>query len=330
MKSFSFLKNPQLYQTIFLMIILNIGILVYGIYFDYTKLALTFGSAALLDSLLYRYVVGKWRFPFSGINVWFGIAFFLRTKLLWLYPLSVFLALASKYFLRIQNKHFFNPSNFWVFLILVLFPYVAWTNPLQWSITDSEVSIVWILLIIFGFGGYIFTLVHKFLKIDLLFIVLPFLIVHFLIYFTLTQEPSLTSLLQGNNHSFLSFYTPSFWIFVFYMITDPGTIIRNRFSMAIFGGLVAVGFYILQYFINENYSLLASLFILSILLPVIRFFDEKNLYKKITAWNVIITFFFVFAFVYFLYTIERNWKPELVFDNRCAKLICDSSWMPYK
>lgn len=165
----------------------------------------------------------------------------------------------------------------------MLFPYVAWTNPLQWSITDSEVSIVWILLIIFGFGGYIFTLVHKFLKIDLLFIVLPFLIVHFLIYFTLTQEPSLTSLLQGNNHSFLSFYTPSFWIFVFYMITDPGTIIRNRFSMAIFGGLVAVGFYILQYFINENYSLLASLFILSILLPVIRFFDEKNLYKKITA-----------------------------------------------
>ncbi|PID83955.1 hypothetical protein CSB09_03505 [Candidatus Gracilibacteria bacterium] len=327
MKSLPLLKNPQIYQTIFLMIILNIGILVYDIYFDYTKLFLTFGSAALFDTLLYRYIVGKWRFPFTGINVGFGIAFFLRTKLLWLYPFAVFLALASKYFFRIRGKHFFNPSNFGVFVVLVLFPFVAWTDPLQWGsvYTNIETSSFWIFCIILAFGGYIISLVHKSLKIDILYIVLAFLITHFGIYFTLTQETSFLSLLSGNTTSFLTFYTPSFWIFVFYMITDPGTILRNRISMIFFGALVAVGFYLLQYYINENYSLLASLFLASIFIPVIRFYDTKKLYYKITIGNVIAIFMFLFVFVQFLYTIGSNGKPDLVFDNRCAQIVCGSN-----
>lgn len=323
MKSIPLYKNPQIYQTLFLMIILNIGILIYGIYFDYTKFALTFGSALIFDTLFYRYVTGKWRFPFSGINVGFGIAFFLRTDILWLYPFAVFLALTSKYAFRIQWKHFFNPSNFWVFVILVLFPYITWTNPLQWG--HSNVSPLWIFLIILAFWGYIITLVQKSMKVNIFYVVFAFLVVHFWIYFTLTQEASLTSVLSGNTTAFLTFYTPSFWIFVFYMITDPGTILRNRISMWLFWAIVAVGFYLLQYTINENYSLLASLFLASMLIPVIRFFDAKKIYYKITLWNVMTFFLLLFAFVYFLYTIESKWKPDLVFDNRCTQIVCGNN-----
>lgn len=325
MKSLPIHKNPQIYQTVFLMIILNIGIQVYDIYFDYIKMLLTFGSTVLFDVVLYRYFVGKWRFPFSGINAGFGIAFFLRTNLLWLYPFVSFLAIGSKYFFRIHQKHFFNPSNFWVFLVLLLFPYVSWTNPLQWwwVYTQTGESVLWIFLLIFAFWGYMISLVYKTMRIDILYVVLAFVVTHMGMYFLFTQEPSLQEVISWNNTSFFAFYTPSFWIFVFYMITDPGTILRNRISMVTFWALTAIWFYILQFYINENYSLLASLFIMSMLIPLIRFFDTKKIYYNITTGNVIAIFLFLLAFVQFLYTMDSRWRPDLVFDNRCSHIICN-------
>ncbi len=130
-------------------------------------------------------------------------------------------------------------------------------------------------------------------KINLLYIILPFFITHFLIVALLTQESWL---------SYHLIYAPSFFIFTFYMITDPQTVLSNIYSRIAFGSLVAVGFFVLQFFINENYSILASLFICTIFIPIIRYFDEKNIYKKITIGNVII-FFLLFTSASILYTL---------------------------
>lgn len=107
------LKNPQMYQTIFLMVVINVGILFFGLYLDYVKFVIIFASTLLLD-ILFGYIrFGKPRFPFSGINAGFGISFFLRTDFLILYFFAALLAIGSKYLFQYKDgKHFLNPSNF--------------------------------------------------------------------------------------------------------------------------------------------------------------------------------------------------------------------------
>ena len=305
--------NVQTNQIIILISVLLIGILYFQINFSIEKLLVVFGTTSFFEIVYSRIKYGTWSFPYSGIPAGFGISFFLRTDILILYVLAWFLAISSKYLFRIQNKHFFNPSNFWVFVVLAIFPYITWTNPLQWWLVHKgfELYLLYITLITLGF--FIIWRVYVNKKINLLYIILPFFITHFLIVALLTQESWL---------SYHLIYAPSFFIFTFYMITDPQTVLSNIYSRIAFGSLVAVGFFVLQFFINENYSILASLFICTIFIPIIRYFDEKNIYKKITIGNVII-FFLLFTSAIILYTlIYTYWNIDLVFDNRCRALFC--------
>lgn len=305
--------NVQTNQIIILISVLLIGILYFQINFSIEKLLVVFGTTSFFEIIYSRIKYGTWSFPYSGIPAGFGISFFLRTDILMLYVLAWFLAISSKYLFRIQDKHFFNPSNFWVFVVLAIFPYITWTNPLQWWLVHKgfELYLLYITLITLGF--FIIWRVYVNKKINLLYIILPFFITHFLIVTTLTQESWL---------SYHLIYAPSFFIFTFYMITDPQTVLPNVYSRIAFGSLVAVGFFVLQFFINENYSILASLFICTIFIPIIRYFDEKNIYKKITIGNVII-FFLLFTSAIILYTlIYTYWNIDLVFDNRCRALFC--------
>lgn len=305
--------NVQTNQIIILISVLLIGILYFQINFSIEKLLVVFGTTSFFEIIYSRIKYGTWSFPYSGIPAGFGISFFLRTDILMLYVLAWFLAISSKYLFRIQDKHFFNPSNFWVFVVLAIFPYITWTNPLQWWLVHKgfELYLLYITLITLGF--FIIWRVYVNKKINLLYIILPFFITHFLIVTLLTQESWL---------SYHLIYAPSFFIFTFYMITDPQTVLSNKYSRIAFGSLVAVGFFVLQFFINENYSILASLFICTIFIPIIRYFDEKNIYKKITIGNVII-FFLLFTSAIILYTlIYTYWNIDLVFDNRCRALFC--------
>ena len=305
--------NVQTNQIIVLISVLLIGIFYFQINFSIEKLLVVFGTTSFFEIIYSRIKYGTWSFPYSGIPAGFGISFFLRTDILILYVLAWFLAISSKYLFRIQNKHFFNPSNFWVFVVLAIFPYITWTNPLQWWLVHKgfELYLLYITLITLGF--FIIWRVYVNKKINLLYIILPFFITHFLIVALLTQESWL---------SYHLIYAPSFFIFTFYMITDPQTVLSNIYSRIAFGSLVAVGFFVLQFFINENYSILASLFICTIFIPIIRYFDEKNIYKKITIGNVII-FFLLFTSAIILYTlIYTYWNIDLVFDNRCRALFC--------
>jgi len=305
--------NVQTNQIVVLISVLLIGIFYFQINFSIEKLLVVFGTTSFFEIIYSRIKYGTWSFPYSGIPAGFGISFFLRTDILILYVLAWFLAISSKYLFRIQDKHFFNPSNFWVFIVLVLFPYVTWTNPLQWWMIHKgfELYLLYFGLIVLGFFITWRVYVNKW--INLLYIILPFFITHFLIVAFLTQESWL---------SYQLIYAPSFFIFTFYMITDPQTVLQNIYSRIAFGSLVAVGFFVLQFFINENYSILASLFICTVFIPIIRFFDEKNIYKKITIGNVI-TFFLLFTLALILYTlVYLYWGIDLVFDNRCRALFC--------
>lgn len=114
---------------------------------------------------------------------------------------------------------------------------------------------------------------------NLLWIIVPFVVTHLFLYTFFTHE--------GFGYSFLKWYTPSFLIFTFFMITDPQTILQNITSRVFFGSSIAIGVYVLQYFINENYSHLASLFCLTFIIPLVQHFDMKKIKGNITYGNLI-------------------------------------------
>ena len=305
--------NVQTNQIIVLISILLMGIFYFQINFSIEKLLVVFGTTSFFEILYSRIKYGTWSFPYSGIPAGFGISFFLRTDSLILYILAGFLAISSKYIFRIQDKHFFNPSNFWVFVVLALFPYITWTNPLQWWLIHKgfDLYLLYAALIVLWFFMVWRVYVNK--KINLLYIIIPFIITHLLIVVTLSHESWL---------SYRLIYAPSFFIFTFYMITDPQTVLGNIYSRIAFGSLVAVWFFVLQFFINENYSILASLFICTIIIPIIRYFDDKKVYNNMTLWNVII-YSLLFILISILFTlIYIHGSIDIVFDNRCRALFC--------
>lgn len=310
-----FPKNPQIYQTILLMILLNLGINFYGLYFDYLKFSVVFLSCILFDAIYTRINTWKWKWPYSGINAGFWISFFLRTDILLLYVLAAFLAITSKYIFRIWEKHFFNPSNFWVFVLLVLFPQITWTNPLQWSrINESNFLYILIFLIILFFGFFIIWRVFVWVQKNLLWLVLPFMGTHLLFYLIFWDV--------GSFIAFTKFYSPAFFIFTFFMLTDPQITPDNNFSKWLFSMNVAAWVYLLQFFINENYAILASLFLMTITLPITRNLDLKYIYKNCTYGNALNIVLFLIIVLLLVASIYHYWPMDLVFDNRCRQLIC--------
>ena len=308
-------KNPQIYQTIFLMVILNLGINIFWLYFDYTKFFIVFGSCIVLDALFLRMRYNIWKFPFSGINAGFWISFFLRTDELILYFLAAFLAISSKYIFTVRWKHFLNPSNFWAFIVLAFFPLITWNNPLQWWKIHTlwEPYYIGLVVLILVFASILIWRVYAWIKVNLLFLIIPFVGTHFFLYSTTSEWSTL---------SLLTFYTPAFLIFTFHMLTDPVILPKNNFSKALFGINVAIGFYILQYFINENYSLLASLFLNTLSLPVERILSEKT-YKKINIGFVSMILLAIILICIYCILFFQVGVPDFVFGNRCKSLVCD-------
>ena len=61
-----------------------------------------------------------------------------KTNLIWIYPLAGAVAMASKFLIRFNNKHIFNPANAAIVFGLVLLPAYVWVSPGQWG------SAVWL------------------------------------------------------------------------------------------------------------------------------------------------------------------------------------------
>jgi hypothetical protein len=57
------------------------------------------------------------------------------------------------------------------------------------------------------------------------------------------------------------------------MISDPKTVPEKSFSRFLYSINIVLTFYVLQFFINENYAILGSLFFNTIQLPIIWYLE---------------------------------------------------------
>lgn len=243
------LKDARLFQIVFLGSFLTIGVLLRDFSVQLTQVGLVFFTALLTQRFwIHRLGIAHVGY-LSAIVTCFGLSILVRADNLWVHPLLAILAISSKFALRIDNNHVFNPAN----LAAVLAAYVmpgAWLSPGQWGQS-------WMLAAWFFVLGTIVTTKARRIDIGLVFLLaFAALLTARVLY--LGQNP-LIIWHQMQNGVLL--------LFAFFMISDPMTTPRHAKVRIAFAFAVAMLAFTWQYYFFKPHGPVLALFLLSFLVP---------------------------------------------------------------
>src|SRR5205814_3366433 len=130
---------------------------------------------------------------------------------LWPFALGGFLAISSKYVLRYRNNHLWNPTNFAITALLLAAPNRISVLSHQWGNDVATNLVIW------TFGLVIAARVRV-IHITLTYVA-SFLVLNSL-RAALLHQPILPEIAPITG--------PMYQLFVFFMITDPRTVVRER------------------------------------------------------------------------------------------------------
>ena len=105
---------------IFITVILLIGHFSFGILESFERTFLAIGTSICVELLLGKMFINKWPNVASAYISGISVGILLRSPALWPYALCAAIAITSKYVVRVNNRHIFNPSNFAICVILFL------------------------------------------------------------------------------------------------------------------------------------------------------------------------------------------------------------------
>ena len=184
----------------------------------------------------------------STINSTLSILLLLHANnWIWI-ALASFIAISSKFLIRYNNKHLFNPSNIGIVVVLLLVP-TTWADPGQWGQTIGLILLLagTGLIALIGFSRMLTSL--SFL---IIFIALTFLRALWL------GDPVAIPLHQLQSGAML--------IFTFFMLSDPITTPNHPIGRIIFGLWVGITSWVLQY---QFYIPNAFLYALALSMPLV-------------------------------------------------------------
>jgi Na+-transporting NADH:ubiquinone oxidoreductase subunit NqrB len=175
-----------------------------------------------------------------------------------------FFTIASKFLIRYNEKHIFNPNNFSIVLTLFMFPSIAKVAPYQWGLESWSFAIF---IIIVGF------LISRSVRsYDLA--------IYFLSLYSFSMFIfSFMGLYNGN--LFLHIMSIPITLFSFFMITDPKVIPNTTEGRFIFAVITVTISNILYIFTNLTPPFIFALPVSSLITPLIdSYFLGKNF-----QWN---------------------------------------------
>jgi hypothetical protein len=235
MQRLSFALDPRYFQVIFQAIFLSYGIFFLQWNADWQHYIISIGGCLLFqyaaDSIKAKRFLKPNEFDRWGFSVLISamsLCLLLKTNDWYVSLLAAFLTVASKYVLRFNKKHIFNPSAFGI-VATILLTKDAWLSPGQWGSNA---------VIFFGvitFGTIVVTRVQK-LDISLAFL---------LTFIGLLYWRQVYVLGWPMDHFIHSFSTGSLLLFTFFMISDPRTSPNHPIARIIWAILIAaVSFYL--------------------------------------------------------------------------------------
>src|ERR1700761_7806998 len=130
---------------VFITLILLIGHLTYGILESYQKTLLAIGTAIATELILGRIFIGKYPNLASAYITGISVGILIRSPAFWPYALCAAISITSKYVLRVNGRHIFNPSNFGICVMLFLAAESVATLSIQWGNNVWPMLVIWIL-----------------------------------------------------------------------------------------------------------------------------------------------------------------------------------------
>jgi Na+-transporting NADH:ubiquinone oxidoreductase subunit NqrB len=256
--------DPRLYQIGTLAVLLLYGILALDFDVSPLRAALLLGTALATQLACTR----LWKLPvfdpksaaISGLS----LCLLLRTNSAPLAVAAAVAAVASKFLLRCNGKHLFNPTNFGI-VAMMLATGKVWVSPAQWGNT-----------VFFGFllacaGGLV---VNRAARSDVTFAFIASYVALIFGRSLWLGEPLAIPIHRLESGALL--------IFTFFMISDPKTTPNSRAGRLLFGALVAFGAWFIQFRLFRTNGPLWSLAFFSLLVPAI----DLVLHGERYAWNV--------------------------------------------
>lgn len=206
-----------------------------------------------------------WSFdPKSALISGLSLCLLLRTNSLWFVLLGAVLTICSKFVIRWNHKHIFNPTNFGIVALILLTDGRVWVSPGQWG------NVAFFAFLITCLGGLV---VNRAARSDVTIAFLVFyvaLVVGRSIYL---GEPLTIPLHRLQNGALL--------LFSFFMISDPKTTPDSRIGRVLFAAMVAFGAWYIQFRLFTTNGLLWSLALFSLVVPLIDWILPGTKYQ----WN---------------------------------------------
>jgi Na+-transporting NADH:ubiquinone oxidoreductase subunit NqrB len=195
---------------ILITLILLVGQLSFGILESYSKTVLAIIVAIGIELVLTRIFSGAWPHLASAYISGISVGILIRSPAIWPYALCSAISITSKYVLRVNDRHLWNPSNFGISAMLFLAPATVAALSIQWG------NNIWPMLVIWVLGSIIIWRLKRF-HITFTYVV-SFIAFAFVRSF-ITGHPWLAEVAPITG--------PMYQLFIFFMITDPKTTVRT-------------------------------------------------------------------------------------------------------
>jgi Na+-translocating ferredoxin:NAD+ oxidoreductase RnfD subunit len=249
------LKRPLLAQffniryasPMLISLILILGHFNFGILEGYKAILLAIACSVITELVLAKLVDGKWKNLSSAYITGISCSILIRSTFLWPVAITAIISIMSKYVLRFRGRHIWNPSNFGISWILAFLPFSAAGLSIQWGNNIWPMLVIWTLGLIIVYRAKRFHITITY--------VISFVLFSFL-----------RSLITGD-----SFFTevspltgPMYQLFIFFMITDPATTVKNRNGQILVAFLIAL----VEFILRLNQVIYAPFYALFLVGPV--------------------------------------------------------------
>jgi enediyne biosynthesis protein E5 len=260
--------DPRYLIAFLITVVLAVAQLRYHMVGGYSRLALSLGVCVATEALLSWFDRGKVVNLLSAYIS--GISLTLLTKpqggALWPFVIGGFLAISSKYVLKYRENHLWNPTNFAICALLLAAPSRVSVLSHQFGNDVTTNLVIWTfgLIIAARVGVLHITLTY----------VISFLVLNAIRALALGQAllPELAPITG-----------PMYQLFLFFMITDPRTIVKGKQRQIVVTILIAVAEMLIRLASDRGWPLptafnaAPALIALALVGPVAKFLDLRRL-----------------------------------------------------
>jgi len=240
---------------VFITIILLAGHLSFGILESYQRTLLAIATSIVAEMILGRIFTHQWPNIASAYITGISVGILVRSPAFWPYALCSLIAITSKYVLRINGRHIWNPSNFGICAMLFLAADSVATLSIQWGNNLGAMLVIWML------GSAIIWRLKRF------HICATYVVSFFALSFLrswITGDPWLSEVSPITG--------PEYQLFIFFMITDPKTTVKSKLGQCIVAFSVAT----VEMFFRLDQSIYAPLYALFCVGPIALLIEMWN------------------------------------------------------